>query len=156
MRSEFDFTPLYRSSIGFDQIFNLLNNAQRLDGVDTWPPYDIVKTGEDNYRISIAVAGFAENNLDIQQERNVLVVKGSANQPQDGEYLHRGIATQAFERRFELAAHVTVENATLKNGLLMIALKREIPDAMKPRRITIGKVSADAKRQQIEFDKKVA
>lgn len=156
MRSEFDFTPLYRSSIGFDQIFNLLNNAQRLDGVDTWPPYDIVKTGEDEYWITMAVAGFAENNLDIQQERNVLVVKGSANQPQDGEYLHRGIATQAFERRFELAGHVTVENATLKNGLLMIALKREIPDAMKPRRIAIGNVSADAKRQQIEPDKKVA
>jgi molecular chaperone IbpA len=157
MRSELDFTPLYRSSIGFDRVFNLLNNAQRLHAVDNWPPYDIIKTGEDEYRITMAVAGFAENNLDIQQERNVLVVKGSENQPQPGEYLHRGIAAQPFERRFELAGHVTVENATMKNGLLTIALKREVPEALKPRRIAIGAVSADANGQrQIESEKKVA
>ena len=111
MRNELDFAPLYRSSIGFDRVFNLLNNAQRLQAIDSWPPYDIVKIGEDDYRIQMAVAGFAEADLDITQERNVLVVKGQRTEEKDGEYLHRGIAGRAFERRFELADHVRVENA---------------------------------------------
>ncbi|MGO6904180.1 Hsp20 family protein, partial [Rhizobium ruizarguesonis] len=135
MRNDFDFAPLYRSSIGFDRVFNLLNNAQRLQAVDTWPPYDIVKTGENEYRIQMALAGFAETDLDISQERNVLIVKGQKAEEKDGEYLHRGIAGRAFERRFELADHVRVENASLTNGLLSIQLKREIPEEMKPRRI---------------------
>lgn len=158
MRNEFDFAPLYRSSIGFDRVFNLLNNAQRLHAIDSWPPYDIVKTGEDDYRITMAVAGFAESDLDITQERNVLVVKGGkAREAEEGEYLHRGIAAQAFERRFELADHVRVEAASLKNGLLTIALKRQVPEAMKPRRIGIGEGTTDATAPlQIEADKKVA
>ena len=157
MRNEFDFAPLYRSSIGFDRVFNLLNNAQRMHAIDSWPPYDIVKTGEDDYRISMAVAGFVEGDLDIAQERNVLVVRGSANQPQDGEYLHRGIASQPFERRFELDDHVRVENAALKNGLLTITLKRELPEAIKPRRIPIGAGLADPDAPlQIDADKKAA
>ncbi|PST22691.1 molecular chaperone Hsp20 [Rhizobium sp. JAB6] len=158
MRNEFDFAPLYRSSIGFDRVFNLLNNAQRLHAIDSWPPYDIVRFGEDDYRISMAVAGFADRELDITQDRNVLVVKGTkAKEPEEGEYLHRGIGAQGFERRFELADHVKVETASLKNGLLTIALKRELPEAMKPRRIAIGNGSPDAKISKlIEAEEKVA
>ncbi|MGO7178937.1 Hsp20 family protein [Rhizobium ruizarguesonis] len=155
MRNDFDFAPLYRSSIGFDRVFNLLNNAQRLQAVDTWPPYDIVKTGENEYRIQMALAGFAETDLDISQERNVLIVKGQKAEEKDGEYLHRGIAGRAFERRFELADHVRVENASLTNGLLSIQLKREIPEAMKPRRIAIGS-SAETQALQIDAERQVA
>ncbi|MGO6731719.1 Hsp20 family protein [Rhizobium ruizarguesonis] len=155
MRNDFDFAPLYRSSIGFDRVFNLLNNAQRLQAVDTWPPYDIVKTGENEYRIQMALAGFAETDLDISQERNVLIVKGQKAEEKDGEYLHRGIAGRAFERRFELADHVRVENASLTNGLLSIQLKREIPEEMKPRRIAIGS-SAETQALQIDAERQVA
>ncbi|EPE96250.1 Hsp20 family protein [Rhizobium grahamii] len=156
MRNEFDFAPLYRSSIGFDRVFNLLNNAQsRLQTIDTWPPYDIIKTTEDSYRIQMAVAGFGDYDLDITQERNVLVVKGQKADEKDGEYLHRGIAGRAFERRFELADHVKVENASLTNGLLSIELKREVPEAMKPRKIAIG-AEASPGRLQIEAEKQVA
>ncbi|AVA24917.1 Hsp20 family protein [Rhizobium sp. NXC24] len=155
MRNDFDFAPLYRSSIGFDRVFNLLNSAQRLQAVETWPPYDIIKTGEDDYRIQMAVAGFADADLDITQERNVLIVKGQKAEQKDGEYLHRGIAGRAFERRFELADHVRVENAALTNGLLSIDLKREIPDAMKPRKIEIGS-QPQAMPLQIDAEKQVA
>jgi len=143
MRTELDFSPLYRSSIGFDRVFNLLNNSQRLQSIDTWPPYDIVKVGDDEYRISMAVAGFGEGDLDITQERNVLIVKGGKAEEQQGEYLHRGIAGRSFERRFELADHVRVEDAALKNGLLTVSLRREIPEAMKPRKIAIGSGSQE-------------
>ncbi|EJC83348.1 molecular chaperone (small heat shock protein) [Rhizobium leguminosarum bv. trifolii WSM2297] len=156
MRNELDFTPLYRSSIGFDRVFNLLNNAQRLQTLETWPPYDIVKTSEDDYRIEMAVAGFAEGDLDIAQERNVLVVKGQKTEEKDGEYLHRGIAGRAFERRFELADHVRVENASLTNSILVIALKREVPEAMKPRKIAIGDGSFQQTPLQIEAERQVA
>ncbi|SCB37553.1 molecular chaperone IbpA [Rhizobium hainanense] len=157
MRNEFDFAPLFRSSIGFDRVFNLLANSQRLQAVETWPPYDIVKTAEDGYRIQMAVAGFAEDDLDITQERNVLVVKAQkAEETNAGEYLHRGIAARGFERRFELADHVRVENASLKNGLLSIELKREIPEAMKPRKIAIGAADPQPAPLQIEVEKQVA
>ncbi|WP_064708501.1 Hsp20 family protein [Rhizobium bangladeshense] len=156
MRNELDFAPLYRSSIGFDRVFNLLNNAQRLQAIDSWPPYDIVKTGEDDYRIQMAVAGFAEGDLDITQERNVLLVKGQKAEGQEGEYLHRGIAGRAFERRFELADHVRVENASLTNGILSIALKREVPEAMKPRKIAIAEGSVQQAPLQIEAERQVA
>ncbi len=155
MRTEFDFAPLYRSSIGFDRVFNLLNNPQRLQAVDTWPPYDIVKQGEDEYRIVMAVAGFGEGDLDITQERNVLVVKGGKSDELKGEYLHRGIAGRGFERRFELADHVRVENASLRNGLLTVSLRREIPEAMKPRKISIGSDS-QAQVLQLEADQQAA
>lgn len=157
MRNEFDFAPLYRSSIGFDRVFNLLNNAQRPQAIDAWPPYDIVKTSEDAYRIQMGVAGFAGTDLDITQERNVLIVTGQKPEEKDWDYLHRGIAGRAFERRFELADHVKVETASLTNGLLSIDLKREIPEAMKPRKIAIGDGSQpqttplhiDAEKQQV-------
>jgi len=156
MRTEFDFTPLYRSSIGFDRVFNLLNNPQRFQAVDSWPPYDIVKKGDNDYAICLAVAGFSMGDLDVTQERNVLVVKGGAAQKQDGEYLHRGISAQSFERRFELADHVHVEGASLANGLLTVTLKREIPEQAKPRRIAIGNVTGDTPPLQIEAEKQAA
>ena len=156
MRNDLDFAPLYRSSVGFDRVFNLLNNAQRLQAIDTWPPYDIVKTGDDDYRIEMAVAGFGDSDLDIIQERNVLVIKGQKAEAKDGEYLHRGIAGRSFERRFELADHVKVEEASLVNGLLSIALKREIPEAMKPRKIAIGAGAEQAAPLQIEAERQVA
>jgi len=157
MRNEFDFAPFYRSSIGFDRVFNLLNNPQRLQAIDTWPPYDIVKIDENEYRIQMAVAGFADSDLDVTQERNVLVVKGEKNEEKQGDYLHRGIAGRSFERRFELADHVRVENASLTNGLLTIVLKREIPEEMKPRKIAIGAAEgSEAPMHMIEGEKNVA
>jgi molecular chaperone IbpA len=156
MRNDLDFAPLYRSSIGFDRVFSLLNNAQRLQAIDTYPPYDIVKTSDDDYRIEMAVAGFGNSDLDITQERNVLVIKGEKAEPRDGEYLHRGIAGRSFERRFELADHVKVEHASLVNGLLRILLKREIPEAMKPRKIAIGTTAGQAAPLQIEAERQVA
>ncbi|EPE97053.1 Hsp20 family protein [Rhizobium grahamii] len=155
MRNELDFAPLFRSSIGFDRVFNLLANSQRVQGTETWPPYDILKTDEDGYRIQMAVAGFSDGDLDITQERNVLVVKGQKAEDSGGEYLHRGIAGRSFERRFELADHVRIENATLTNGLLSIDLKREIPEAMKPRKIAIGAKTAPHSLQ-IDAEKQVA
>jgi len=155
MRTELDFSPLYRSSIGFDRVFNLLNNSQRIQPVETWPSYDIVKSGEDEYRIVMAVAGFGDGDLDITQERNLLIVKGGKSEDLQGEYLHRGIAGRGFERHFELADHVRVEDATLKNGLLTVSLRREIPDAMKPRKIAIGSGSQD-NVLQIETDQQAA
>jgi len=138
MRTAFDFSPFYRSSIGFDRVFDLLENANRLTSIDNWPPYDIARTGDDAYRISMAVAGFAQSDLSITQQQNMLVVAGQKSAEDNGEYLHRGIARRDFERRFELADHVKVAGAALENGLLTIDLKREVPEAMKPRRIEIG------------------
>ncbi|MGO6949582.1 Hsp20 family protein [Neorhizobium sp. JUb45] len=155
MRTELDFAPLYRSSIGFDRVFNLLNNTQRLNAIDTWPAYDIVKTGEDDYRITMAVAGFGDGDLDITQERNVLFVKGGKAEEPQGEYLHRGIAGRSFERKFELADHVRVEGADLRHGLLTISLKREVPEAMKPRKIEIG-VASSSEPLRLETDRQVA
>lgn len=145
MRTTFDFTPLFRSSVGFDRMLNALETASRIDTVDNWPPYDIAKTGENDYRITMAVAGFGQDELDITQERNMLMVNGQKADEDKGEYLHRGIAGRAFQRRFELADHVKVVNASLVNGLLTIDLKREIPEEMKPRRIEIAAEQATPK-----------
>ncbi|MDM9646812.1 Hsp20 family protein [Rhizobium sp. S163] len=144
MRNDFDLAPFYRSSIGFDRVFSLLNDPQRQHAVDAWPRYDILKVSDSEYRIIMAVAGFESGDLDVTQERNVLHVKGGKADDSKAEYLHRGIATRGFQRRFELADHVTVENASLRNGLLYIDLKREIPEAMKPRKITIGREQTSA------------
>lgn len=137
MRTAFDFSPLYRSSIGFDRVFNLLENAGRLQAVDNWPPYDIARDGEDAYRVTIAVAGFSEADIDITHKPNLLVVTGQGKEPEDAEYLHRGLARRSFERRFELADHLKVTGASLDNGLLTVKLVREVPEEMKPRRISI-------------------
>ena len=137
MRTTLDFSPLYRSSVGFDRTFNLLENASRVQTIDNWPPYDIVKTGEDSYRISVAVAGFAQDDLDITFQSNLLTVTGKKQEASNDGYLHRGIAGRPFEHRFELADHVRVNGADLSNGLLSIDLVREIPEALKPRKISI-------------------
>lgn len=134
----FDFAPLHRSSIGFDRVFDLLENATRAQAVDNWPPYDTVKLSEDRYRITMAVAGFAREELDISVQPNLLVVTGERkNTEQEGEYLYRGIASRAFSRRFELADHVKVTGAHLADGLLTIELEREVPETLRPRRIAI-------------------
>lgn len=137
MATSYDYAPLFRSTVGFDRIFNLLENAQRARSISDWPPYDIVKTGEDSYRISVAVAGFAEDELDITFQSNLLTVTGKKQDASADEYLHRGIAGRPFEHRFELADHVRVNGADLRNGLLSIDLVREIPEALKPRKIDI-------------------
>jgi molecular chaperone IbpA len=138
MRS-FDFTPYRRSTIGFDRLFEFLENANR-EQADNYPPYDIEKLSDDRYRITLAVAGFSPNDIDITARQNLLTITGrkAENRARDGNYVHMGIATRAFERRFELADFVRVENADMQDGLLAIELVREIPDAMKPRKIDIN------------------
>ncbi|HEU4664043.1 MAG TPA: Hsp20 family protein [Dokdonella sp.] len=139
MRTTLDFSPLFRAGIGFDRVFDVLESASRVQAPDPWPPYDILRTGEDSYRIVMAVAGFDRDELTLTDQPNLLVVAGSKKNAgaQDSVYLHRGIADRQFERRFELADHVKVANATLQNGLLTIELQREVPEALKPRRIAI-------------------
>ena len=145
-----DFSPLYRSTVGFDRLFSMLDSLAQPDGGQSYPPYNIERTGEDAYRISMAVAGFSEDEISIEAHRNVLTIKGEkAEEQADGsEVLYRGIAARAFERRFQLADHVDVQGAVLKNGLLHIDLKRNIPEEMKPRRIAIG--ASGSKAKQIE------
>jgi len=135
-----DFSPFYRSSIGFDRMADLLNTVSQSETKqNSYPPYNIVLTGDDTYRITMAIAGFSEAELDIQVEQNVLSVTGKKpelNEPK--EYLYQGIAERSFERRFQLADHVRVEDAQLEHGLLHIDLIREIPEAKKPRKIAIN------------------
>jgi molecular chaperone IbpA len=140
MSTVLDFSPLFRSSVGFDRMLNVLENATRVASIDNWPPYDIVKAGEDEYRITMAVAGFTKDELTITQEQNMLMVAGqkSGENEENRQYLHRGIAGRTFQRRFELADYVKVVGADLVNGLLTVNLKREIPEEMKPRRIAIA------------------
>ena len=138
MRS-FDFAPLHRASIGFDQIADLMDRTLSSDTHQTsYPPYNIEKTAADAYRISIAVAGFSESDLSVEVKENALVVAArKADEEADRTYLHRGIATRAFERRFTLADHVRVVGASHENGMLHIDLQREVPEGLKPRRIAI-------------------
>ena len=137
----YDLSPLFRSSIGFDRVSRLLEASQGSDAV-TYPPYNIEKLGENAYRITMAVAGFGEGDVDITVENNTLTVKGKAQpEPEGAQYLHRGIAGRAFERRFQLADHVEVETARLVNGLLHIELVRRIPEALKPRKIEVQAVA---------------
>lgn len=134
-----DFTPFYRSSIGFDRLANVLDSLSRADQGPSYPPYNIELTGEDQYRISMAVAGFVENEITISVDNNKLVVTGQKkNDEKQKQFLHQGIAERNFERRFQLADHVRVQNATMENGLLHIELLRELPEAMKPRTIAIN------------------
>ncbi len=136
----YDLSPLYRSTVGFDRLFSLLDQATSNDAAPSYPPYNIERTAENAYRITIAVAGFAEGDLTIESKENALSVRGD-KQPADAEkreILHQGIAARAFERRFQLADYVQVTGASLENGLLHIDLVREIPEAKKPRQIAIG------------------
>ena len=141
MATSYDYAPLFRSSIGFDRVFNLLENAQRARSISDWPPYDIVKAGDDNYRISIVVAGFSRDDLDITFQSNLLTVTGKKQEASPEGYLHCGIASRPFEHRFQLADHVRVSGADLNNGLLSIELVREIPEEMRPRKISIQSAS---------------
>lgn len=136
--NRFDFTPYRRSTVGFDRLFDLLENQARNSG-DNYPPFNIERRNEDAYRITLAVAGFRPQDLEITAQQNLLTIQGNKREDeQDGEMLHVGIANRGFERRFELADFVRVENADLADGLLVIDLVREVPDAMKPRKIAIG------------------
>jgi molecular chaperone IbpA len=136
----FDFAPLSRSTIGFDRMMRLFDDATRLvdDGESSYPPYNIEKTGEDSYRITMAVAGFSEADLSITQQANALLVAGRKQGEENSPYLHHGLAARAFNRRFDLADFIKVTGASLVNGLLSIDLVREVPEAMKPRSITIA------------------
>src|SRR5919107_2503156 len=143
MRTEFDLSPLFRSTVGFDRMFNMLQHSMRGGAEENYPPYDIERTGEDSYRVTLAVAGFRPDELTVTAQQNTLVVSGERRGQGDGseqqrQTLYRGIAGRSFERRFELADHVKVASADLADGLLTIELKREIPEAMRPRRIEVG------------------
>ena len=131
-----DFTPLYRQTVGFDRLFNMLDTVSQPEA-PSYPPYNIERTGENAYRITMAVAGFGEDELSIETREHALTVKAERAEGEDNEFLYRGIAKRAFERRFQLADHVEVRGARLENGLLHIELVREIPEAMKPRKIEI-------------------
>ncbi|GIK81730.1 MAG: Hsp20 family protein [Pseudorhodoplanes sp.] len=137
----FDLTPFYRSTVGFDRLFNMLDQAGGVDSAPSYPPYNIERTGENAYRISVAVAGFAENELNIEVKENTLTIRGekqSKTEEKAGQVLYQGIAARAFERVFQLADFVQVKGAKLENGLLHVDLVREIPEAKKPRQIPIG------------------
>jgi molecular chaperone IbpA len=136
----FDFSPLFRSTIGFDRLARLLDSTSRFDNAAlAYPPYNIERTGEEAYRLTMAVAGFARDEIDITVQDNALTVTGKAKNGEDEHrYLHRGIARRAFERRFSLADHIKVVGADLDNGMLHVDLVHEVPEAMKPRRIEIG------------------
>ena len=156
MRSTFDFAPYRRSTIGFDRLFDLLENTTRTEQSDGYPPYDVEQRGEDSYRVSIAVAGFSRDEIDITSKPNLLVVSGRKQEDANRHYLHRGIAARAFERQFQLADYVSVANASLINGLLQIDLKREVPEAVKPRKIEIGEAAVEQPRLDNEEEARKA
>jgi molecular chaperone IbpA len=144
----YDFSPLYRSTVGFDRLFDMLEQSRRAESASTWPPYDIEKTGEDQYRISMAVAGFSPDEIELVQQANTLLVTGQKHpEPEGVQVLHRGIATRGFKQSFNLADHVKVTDAKLENGLLTVELKREIPEALKPRRIEIASAGGKTLQQ---------
>ncbi len=132
----FDLSPLYRATVGFDKLTRSFDTT--LNDAPAYPRYNIAKSGEDAYRITFAVAGFADKDLDVQIENHTLTVRGKTSQDEQTTYLHRGIAGRSFERKFELADHIHVTGAAMENGLLHIDLKREIPEALKPRKVTIA------------------
>ncbi|QJF52831.1 Hsp20 family protein [Roseobacter ponti] len=144
----FDFAPLYRATVGFDQIADLMDRVLTTEGTQpSYPPYNIEKLDDDSYRISVAVAGFSEADLSVEVRENALIVSArKADEDEDRTYLHRGIATRAFERRFHLADHVRVNDATHADGMLHIELHREVPEALKPRQVSISSA------RQIEKD----
>jgi molecular chaperone IbpA len=147
MRS-YDFAPLWRSTIGFDRLFDLVETAQRA-GEDNYPPYNIERLADDRYQIALAVAGFAPDEISVTAEQNVVTLEGGKNDKAEREYIYRGISARPFKRQFNLADYVQVKSAAFDNGLLKIELVREVPEAMKPRRIPIGSAPA-GNVQQIE------
>ena len=150
-----DFAPLYRSTIGFDHVPRLIESALRMSDTEVgYPPYNIEKVGDDAYRIVIALAGFAKDDVEVVTEHNKLMVRGKMAERDGTQFLHRGIAGRSFERRFDLAEHIEVNGASFENGLLTIELKRELPEKLKPRKVEIA--NASAKREAIEDATKVA
>jgi molecular chaperone IbpA len=151
---DLDLSPLFRSAVGFDHMMRMLDEAARYNQVsEGYPPYNIESTGEDSYRITLAVAGFAEDELTIVDHQGTLTVSGSKKKADDNaRYLHHGIAARAFERRFSLADHVKVTGASLESGLLQIDLVREVPEAMKPRTIKIGNSPSRSGQKTIEHE----
>lgn len=137
MRSAFDFTPYRRSTVGFDRLFDMMENNAG-PSQDNYPPFDLIQLDENEYRIDLAVAGFKSSEIDITAQQNVLIVAGKKRDEDESNFIHRGIATRSFERRFALADHIQVRAADLNDGLLSVKLVREIPEAMKPRKIDIG------------------
>ena len=149
MRTAYDFSPLYRSVIGVDRMADLIETAMRSGGDSNYPPYDIEKTGDTAYRITLAAAGFGPDDLELTAQPNLLIVVGRKAADEEGRnYLHRGIAGRGFERRFELADYVVVKSADYAHGVLSIDLAREVPEALKPRRIEIGQAGG-AKVQKL-------
>ena len=146
MRSAFDFGNFRRSSVGFDRLFDMLENSNF--GSENYPPFDLIKLDDNRYRIEVAVAGFGKDDIEITSQQNQLLVRGQKTEDDGSNYVHRGIANRSFERRFALADHIQVRGADLRDGMLAIELVREIPEAMKPRKIDIGGTSS--KREQIE------
>ena len=142
----YDFSPLYRSTVGFDRLFDMLDQTARAESTPNWPPYNIERTSEDDYRITMALAGFSPSEIELVQKENTLTIKGEKQVKEEnkGEVLYQGIAARAFERRFQLADYVQVTGAKLENGLLHVELVREIPEAKKPRQIPIGNGKAKA------------
>ena len=137
--NRFDFAPYRRTMVGFDRLFDLLENQNRMGSGDNYPPFNIERRGDDAYRITLAVAGFKPADIDITAQQNLLVVQGKKGEETSaGQYLHVGIAQRGFERRFELADYVRVDDANLEDGMLTIDLVREVPDAMKPKKIAVG------------------
>jgi molecular chaperone IbpA len=143
-----DFSPLFRSTIGFDHLTRLADAAARVDAGASYPPYNIEVTGENAYRLTMAVAGFAPEDLDITVKENALLISGRAQKEEEhSRYLHHGLARRAFERRFQLADHIKVSGASIENGLLHVELAREVPEALKPRKVEIA---VGAAKQQLE------
>ncbi len=138
MRTNFDFAPFRRSTVGFDRLFELLENGSSMVPADNYPPFDIEHDGGDRYRITLPVAGFGQDEIDITAKQNLLVVSGKKSEEEERNYVHRGIAARSFERRFALGDFIQVRGAEMKDGLLSIELVREIPEEMKPRKIEIG------------------
>jgi molecular chaperone IbpA len=151
MRSAFDFSPFRRSTVGFDRLFDMLENSSFSQGQENYPPFDLIKLGDNDYRIELAVAGFKPEELDITAQQNVLIVSGRKKDETDekgNNYIYRGIATRSFERRFALADHIQVRGADMRDGLLSIELVREIPESMKPKKINIS--GSEPTRETIE------
>lgn len=138
MRSAFDFAPYRRSAVGFDQLFDMIENSTFGSNGENYPPFDLIKLDDNRYRIELAVAGFSRDDIEITAQQNVLIIRGRKPDEDDSHYVHRGIANRAFERRFALADYIEVRDAELKDGMLSVELEREIPEAMKPRKIVIG------------------
>jgi molecular chaperone IbpA len=156
MRTNFDFAPFRHSTVGFDRLFDLLENGSTLTASDTYPPFDIEYDGGDGYRITIAVPGYRQEEIEITAKQNLLLVSARKGDGSERKYVHRGITGGSFERRFALGDYVHVRGADLRDGLLTIDLVREIPEEMKPRKIEIGRASGDAAHPQVTSQREAA